>query len=289
MPRQSLAFIAACSLLIVPLIARADGDGGAIRTTSAAYGEDMLLQSVDVYAPVPSRGEPLIVFVHGGGWMQGDKSQYAPLGRAFARCGVAFAALNYRLAPQVTVSQQAADIAEAVRWLVDSADGQGYASDRIFLMGHSAGAELAAFTATSPSILGSAHLSKQNIAGVIAVDGTAYNPTLDALEAGRLADLQLDEFVFGTDVALWKRYDIGRNLAGDEPPFLVVHGQHDSIVPAAQPRLLVDELRAAGDRVAYLQPDRDHMTVLENMMVLPDDPLRVAITRFVSTGSLQSL
>ena len=249
----------------------------------------MLFQGLDVYRPLGERGEPLIVFVHGGGWMEGDKSQYAPLGRAFARCGVAFAALNYRLAPQASVWGQAADVAAGIAWLRATASAQGFARDRIFVMGHSAGAELAAFTATSQPALHSAGLGKQDIAGVIAVDGAAYNPTLDALAAGKSGDLRLDEFVFGTDVALWGQYDIGRNLAGDEPPFLVVHGRLDRVVSNQQPRVLVNQLRAAGDRVAYLQPDRDHMSVLGNMMLWPDDPIRVAITRFVDTGSLPSM
>ncbi|HLW38373.1 MAG TPA: alpha/beta hydrolase [Candidatus Eremiobacteraceae bacterium] len=290
MPRLALLI---CTVLGIVLLCAgqagsADQDS-AVTLSTIAYGDDFVFQTLDIYVPRFSKGEPLIVFVHGGGWMKGDKSQYSDLGYAFARRGVAFAALNYRLAPAASVDQQADDVAAAMRWLLDAAGAQGYAADRVFLMGHSAGAELAAFTATSPGALRLASLSKKDISGVIAVDGAAYNPTLDALQASDPQYLWLDHYVFGNDVAQWKQYDIGRNLDGNEPPFLVVHGRHDRIVSVSQPQLLVTQLRAAGDRVAYLQPDSDHNTVLRNMMTMPDDPLRVAITRFVSTGSLNSL
>lgn len=290
---RRLALLFALAFATIGLPARALADCAKqtydVRESNAAYGQDLIYQSLDVYAPRAVQGEPLIVFVHGGGWIKGDKQQYERLGRAFARCGVAFAALNYRLAPAVTVEQQAGDIAAAVRWLHAAADSEGYAAHRLFLMGHSAGAELAAFTATDATALRVASLNKKDISGVIAVDGAAYNPTLDAVLARDPRYLWLDQVVFGTNVADWKRYDIGRNLDGREPPFLVVHGQNDHIVSASQPRLLVDQLRAAGDSVTYLEPERDHMTVLQNMISFQDDPIGLAITRFVTTGSLQSL
>ncbi|MDQ6780343.1 MAG: alpha/beta hydrolase [Candidatus Eremiobacteraeota bacterium] len=291
MRRLALLFVLA--IVVVGLPARAVADCARqtfdVRESSAAYGQDLIYQTLDVYAPRAVQGEPLIVFVHGGGWIKGDKAQYAQLGRAFARCGVAFAAVNYRLAPAVTVQHQAADIAAAVQWLHAAAESEGYARHRLFLMGHSAGAELAAFTATDLQALSFANLSKKDISGVIAVDGAAYNPTLDAVLAHDPRYLWLDQVVFGTNMAEWKRYDIGRNLDGSEPPFLVVQGQNDHIVSASQPRLLVDQLRAAGDSVTYLEPERDHLTVLQNMISFQDDPIGLAITRFVSTGSLQSL
>jgi len=289
--RRLALLLALVALVFAPSLAQARcaHPNYPLKLSTAAYGQNLIFQSVDVYTPMAMQGEPLIVFVHGGGWIQGDKSQYAALGRAFASCGVAFAAVNYRLAPMVSVQEQADDVALAVRWLHTAAGAQGYAPDRVFLMGHSAGAELAAFTATNAQALQNASLSKRDIAGVIAVDGAAYNPTLDVLLASGARSLWLDQIVFGANLAGWQHYDIGRHLRGNEPPFLVVHGQQDRIVSVSQPRLLVDELRAAGDSVAYLQPDRDHMTVLQNMISLPDDPIRVAITRFVFTGSLQSL
>lgn len=258
------------------------------QSTSAAYGEDLVLQTLDLYTPKNVTDEPIVLFVHGGGWIQGDKTQYAALGRAFARCGVAFAAIDYRLAPSVTVSQQAMDVARAIRWLLNIADSTGFSKSKLFLMGHSAGAELAAFTATDQQALSMAAISKQTIAGVIAMDGTNYNPTVEAI-AAQTENLALSKLAFGANTADWTQYDIGRRLEGDEPPFLVVHGQHDDVVSNAAPRLLVKQLRAAGDQVMYLQPDRDHMTVVADMMNYPNDPTLLAITRFVSSGSLLSI
>lgn len=255
---------------------------------SAAYGDDLLSQSLDLYAPRHLRGEPIIVFVHGGGWIKGDKAQYRALGRAFANCGIAFAAVNYRLAPAASVVEQSRDIAEAIRWLRRAADSYGYAPRRLFLMGHSAGAELAAYTVTDDDSLRMAGLDKRSIAGVIAMDGASYDPSLDAAQdAGN--EPWFERLAFGGDTAQWKRYDISRRLEGDEPPFLIVHGLLDQVVPVAQPRELVSALRAAGDHVAYLQPRTDHTSVVSDMMTMPDDPILLAITRFVTSGSLQSI
>ncbi|MBC5805896.1 MAG: hypothetical protein DLM53_03430 [Candidatus Eremiobacter antarcticus] len=277
-----------CFLLTARASASCSSSARGTNVASIAYGEDLLFQALDLYAPRHVRGEPIVVFVHGGGWIQGDKAQYKALGRAFADCGIAFAAVNYRLAPAARVVEQSRDIAEAIRWLRTAADAYGYAPRRLFLMGHSAGAELAAYTVTDDESLRMAGLGKRSIAGVIAMDGASYDPTLDAKQnAGN--EPWFERLAFGANVAQWKRYDISRRLQGDEPPFLIVHGLLDQVVSAAQPRQLVSALRAAGDDVAYLQPRADHSSVVSDMMTMPDDPILSAIARFVRSGSLQSI
>ena len=108
------------------------------------YAADSPLQFGDLrlpHRPPPPGGYPVAVFVHGGGWQRGDKRLM--LGSAKLRhwqaAGYAVASLNYRLVPDATVEQQAADVASAVAYLKANAGGLGFDARRIALVGHSAG------------------------------------------------------------------------------------------------------------------------------------------------------
>ena len=96
----------------------------------------------------------------------------------YKRQGYAFASINYRLVPAATVEEQAADVAAAVQAIVERADALGVDRHRIVLMGHSAGAHLVALVGTDPRYLKGAGLSFADIAGVIPIDGAAYDLSL---------------------------------------------------------------------------------------------------------------
>ena len=97
---------------------------------------------------------PLVIFVHGGGWKRGDKNNATGQHKArhYVRQGYAFASINYRLVPDATVEQQAADVASAVAYLRGNAQRLGIDAKLIVLMGHSAGAHLVALVGTRPTI-----------------------------------------------------------------------------------------------------------------------------------------
>jgi arylformamidase len=105
-------------------------------------------QALDLYLPEQDAGDreprPVVLFVHGGAWRRGDKSMVGDKPAAFVGQGYAFASANYRLADTVSPREQAQDVAEAVRWLHGHGGEYGCDPNRIFLMGHSAGAHLVA-------------------------------------------------------------------------------------------------------------------------------------------------
>ena len=153
-----------------------------------AYGSDPL-QVLDIWRAKGAKGPaPLIVYVHGGGWKRGSKDnatgRFKPV--HYPEQGYAFASINYRLVPAATVEQQAADVAGAVKALVDRADTLGIDRRRIVLMGHSAGAHLVALVGTDERYLKGAGLSFADIAGVIPNDGAAYD--VPGADEGRPAD-----------------------------------------------------------------------------------------------------
>ena len=253
---------------------------------TAVYGVDPQAESLDMYLPDDVVGEPIVVFIHGGAWVIGDKSEYVDLGRNFAVCGIAFAIVNYTLAPAARIDRQAAEVAQALRWIHDRAGANLFATSRVFLMGHSAGAEIAAFvSAGGDHALEQAGLTQSAIAGLIAMDGAGYLPSTTTRGVG-LHPIRLFVFseAFGSDPAAWGSYDIDRWLTGKEPPTLVVHAVDDSIAPEGESAALVAALQKAGDSVTYVQPiGRSHFSVLKGLTQGQDDLTFSAIVRFVTS------
>ncbi|QJU59454.1 alpha/beta hydrolase [Sphingomonas sp. AP4-R1] len=142
--------------------------------SAIAYGADPL-QKLDFY-PAPGRGAPLVVFIHGGAWMFGDKDKAtAAKPDFFTRHGFAFATIDYRLAPQVSVADEARDVAAAIAALRARAAALGFDPDRIALVGHSAGAHLAALVGTDPTYLEQAGVPFGMIRAVSLLDGAGYD------------------------------------------------------------------------------------------------------------------
>jgi len=229
---------------------------------------------LDLYLPRGARTAPLAVYIHGGAWVSGDKRDYAGLGAAFARRGIAAAVLNYRLAPAVDVRQQLDDVVAALHWLAERAQSLGYDARRIFLVGHSAGAQLAVYA------LASGKIARTSIAGIVAIGSVGINPSSDVAELDqRYRDIY--EPAFGSDRAAWSAFDVQPLLRGDEPPVLVIHGAGDFMAPEAISRQLYQQLDAAGCQADYIQPANcDHWNMLEHMAE-PGDPTMHAVARFV--------
>ena len=245
-----------------------------VQAATHAYGADPDLQALDLYLPRRARLPPLAVYVHGGAWVSGDKGDYQRLGAAFAHCGIAAAVINYRLAPAVDVAAQLDDVAGALHWLAASSESAKYDPHRVFLIGHSAGAQLGLYA------LVSGKLARGSIAGIVALGSVGINPSSDVTELDPRYRGIYDP-PFGPDRAAWQAFDIQPLLRGHEPPVLVIHGANDFMAPEAISRQLYEQLKAAGDRVQYLRPaDRDHWNMLE-FMTQPGDPTMRALERFV--------
>lgn len=170
-----------------------------------SYGRDPL-QTLDVWRAEGATGpSPLVIFVHGGGWKRGDKDNATGRFKAvhYPEQGYAFASINYRLVPASTVEQQAADVASAVKALIDRADSLGIDRRRIVLMGHSAGAHLVALVGTDPRYLRGAGLSFADIAGVIPIDGAAYDVAAQMQDGPPIMHKTFEQ-AFGTDPARQK-------------------------------------------------------------------------------------
>lgn len=221
------------------------------RPQTIAYGRDPL-QQLDFWRATTGAGKrPLVVFVHGGGWKRGSKdvaaSRWAP--SHFPAQGYAYAAINYRLVPAATVEQQAADVAQAVKALIDRADELGLDRRRIVLTGHSAGAHLVALVGTDESYLRGAGLSFADIRGVIPNDGAAYDVPAQMADGPPIMQ-QTYAQAFGADPARQRALSpIHHAAAPNAPAFLMLYVQRPDGLRQAQ--ALGAALSRAGASVEY--------------------------------------
>lgn len=214
-----------------------------------SYGSDAL-QNLDVWRARDAQAPtPLVVFVHGGGWKRGSKDNATGRFKAehYPAKGYAFASINYRLVPAATVEQQAADVASAVRALVDRAGALGIDRRRVVLMGHSAGAHLVALVGTDERYLKGAGLSFADIAGVIPIDGAAYDVPAQTKDGPPILQKTYKQ-AFGADPARQKALSPTLQAAApNAPKFLLLYVQRlDGI---RQAEALDKALTAGGSKV----------------------------------------
>ena len=131
------------------------------------------LQKLDLWPSAKAGKAPVVVFIHGGGWSIGDKrTGVGEKDRHFTADGYAFASINYRLVPKATPAEQAQDVAAALALLRKQ---PGIDPDRIILVGHSAGAHLAALVGSDPRYFAAAGEPMTSVRGVILLDGAGYD------------------------------------------------------------------------------------------------------------------
>jgi acetyl esterase/lipase len=180
--------------------------------------------NLDVY-PATGTDLPVVIFVHGGGWFRGDKSNVDSKPAAFNARGFVFVSVNYRLVPEVDVVQQMQDVARAVAWTKQNIARYGGDPARLFLMGHSAGAHLVALLATDESYLRAEGLLLTDIQGVISLDTQTYDLVRLLKNIPEEAGGEVYWETFGHDPEFWKEMSpVWHTAAGKHiPPFFIVY------------------------------------------------------------------
>jgi arylformamidase len=203
-------------------------------------------QMLDVYAPTEGKGHPVVLWIHGGGWKAGDKRNVQQKPQAFVDQGFILVSTNYRFVPNVTLKEMTGDIARAIRWIHDHATEFGGDPKSIFVMGHSAGAHLAALVCTDDRYLKAEGLSLSILKGCVPVDVSVYDIPKRLKESGSAPPATF-KAVFGETEDLHRELSPATHVAKGKhiPPFLILHVA-DRPETKAQSHWLADKLTEAG-------------------------------------------
>lgn len=252
-------------------------------------GVDPRFLSLDIYSKRGLRNRPVVIFVHGGGWSGGDKADVGKKPEMFTTAGDVFVSINYRLLPAGRHPENVRDVARAIAWIRANAGRFGGNPAVLFLIGHSAGAHLAALVVTDERYLAAVKLSAAAIKGVVLLDSNAYNIPLAMKHVGGSDNVYTQ--AFGRDAAkeqaLWQDASPALHIAGGKglPSFLVVHANHD-VSRKEQAEDIAGRLRAAGVRADLLDiPDRDHVSLCELIGQPGDKTTRTILDFYASLGA----
>ena len=232
----------------------------------------------------------MVFWIHGGGWQAGDKTSVQVKPQAFVDRGFVFVAMNYRLLPHVEMGEIIRDIAKSAHWVHDHIAEHGGDPARVLVMGHSAGAQLAALICTDDRYLKAEGLSLAMIKGCVPVDGDTYDiPAIitTAEIRRRVHNLPQAKFghreKFGNDPEKHIDFSAVTHVAKGKgiPPFLILHvGEHPDT--SAQAQRLEAALKEAAIPVRRLGvSDTTHGRINENLGTA-DDPATKALFEFVA-------
>jgi acetyl esterase/lipase len=248
-------------------------------------------QVLDVYAPPAAKNLPVIFWIHGGGWQTGDKSGVQQKPQAFVDRGFVFVATNYRLLPAVDMGTIIRDVAKSFRWVHDHIAAHGGDPRRVLVMGHSAGAQLAALLCTDDRYLKAEGIPFSVLKGCVPVDGDTYDvPAIIATgETRRRLHGQPEptfghRVKFGTD-AQHRDYSAVTHVARGKgiPPFLLLHITENPDTIAQAQRLGAVLKEAGVPAKVFGARDCTHRSINANLGVA-GDPATKELFAFVEAA-----
>jgi acetyl esterase/lipase len=222
---------------------------------------------LDLYLPATGTNWPLVVWVHGGAWMEGSKED--PPDLQFLRHGFALASINYRLSQDAIFPAQLIDCKAAIRWLRAHAAETGIDPNHIGVWGASAGGHLAALLGTTGDVREFDQGENPGVSSGVQAVCDWYGPTDFAQITNYPSNLKHDapdwpesRLIGGPlaqNIEQAERANPIRYITKSDPPFLIMHGDKDPIVPLEQSQLLADALNKAGVRVTFhIVPGGEH-------------------------------
>ena len=189
---------------------------------------------LDIYTPIEpaEKSLPVMFWIHGGGWQVGDKRDVALKPKALTARGFIFVSTNYRLLPEVEMGELIGDVAKSLGWVHRNIARYGGDPKRIFVGGHSAGAQLAALICIDDRYLKKEGVSFDVLKGCVPVDGDTYDiPKIimtaehrQALYGGKMFTFGHRQ-KFGNDPEKHVDYSAVTHVAKDKgiPPFLILY------------------------------------------------------------------
>lgn len=239
-------------------------------------------QTLDIYAPAEGKDHPVVVWIHGGGWKRGDKAGMQQKPQAFADQGFVFVSINYRFVPEVTVPEMMGDVAKAIAWVHGHAGQYGGDGNSILVMGHSAGAHLAALVCTDERYLKAEGLPLSILRACVPVDVSVYDIPKRLSDGGSVAPETFKE-VFGATDASYKDLSPAAHVAKGKhiPPFAILHVASRPETKT-QSEHFAQVLQAAGVVAKVISADGKTHGTINSDLGLPDDKPTLAMFEFLN-------
>lgn len=240
------------------------------------------LQSLDVYSPGDGRNHPVIIWIHGGGWKQGDKAGLQKKPQAFVDKGFVLVSVNYRFAPAVTLKVMMGDVAKAIRWVRDHAAEHRGDPNSLIIMGHSAGAHLAALVCTDDRYLKAEGVPLSTLKGCVPLDVSVYDLPKRLKDGGNVGAGNF-KLVFGATEAEQREYSPVYHIAKDKhiPPFLILHvASRDET--KAQSHWFADKLNEAGIAARVVAGEGKTHGTISTDLGGADDPPTIELWKFLN-------
>ena len=203
---------------------------------------------LDASVPAGAGPHPAVILVHGGAWQAGDKTNFRALFDPLSRAGYAWFSINYRLAPKATIPEAAKDVEAAVQWVQDNAVQYNIDPKRVALLGESAGGHLVELVAARTP-----NDSPLRPSAVVALYAPSDLSALaDSLQATGMNIQPLLKTLLGRTTmdaatkALLREASPVTHVRAGLPPFLLLHGTADRLVPVAQSIAFKAACEAAG-------------------------------------------
>lgn len=281
------------SLLAITLALLSDADAQDVKRNIPYASPAHERQVLDVYSPTGGKSLPVVFWIHGGGWQAGDKSSVQLKPQVFVDKGFVFVSTNYRLLPSVDMETIIRDVAKSLGWVHKHISEYGGNPDRIFVMGHSAGAQLAALICIDDRYLKAEGVPFSVLKGCVPVDGDTYDvpAIIETAETRRRVHGQ-PQAKFGHREKFGNTAEKHRDLSAvthvakgkNIPPFLILHVA-DHPDNAAQAQRLGAVLKDAGIPVTVFGAKETNHTRINAELGTPDDPSTKALFSFVGEAA----
>lgn len=245
--------------------------GDVIVTTNVVYvnGSTNPKHRLDVYAPARAANAPVVHFVHGGYWVEGDKDfhafltgLYGSVGMALAKKGIVTVVQSYRLAPEVTIEGTVDDVMAGLRWTEQHAAEHGGDAKRVFMVGHSAGGHLVALAGVDDALHTSRGMDPKAVRGYVPISAV-WDVAEMSSEHGADFNERVTYRVFGRDPQTWSQWSPLPKLHAGMAPFFVMIGERDFPYMIPQADKAQKKLAELDPRSRYLVvPGHDHSAMV---------------------------
>ena len=283
-------------LLLAPFAAWAADAPAPLAPTKADVpyaGTTDFRQTLNVYVPAskPAKPAPVIFWIHGGGWQGGEKTNVQLKPKFFTDLGYVFISTNHRYVKAVPMSEIFADLAKSLRWTHEHAAEFGGDPARIVIMGHSSGAQLAAYLAIDERPLKAEGLSLKMFKGCVPVDADTFDiPAVIALAtanrkaAGKPEPKYGHREIFGGQPERWTDYSAVTHVAAGKgiPPFLILYDAAAALTPD-QAKRLESALTSKGIPARAFGAQNTNHGKINTDLGLPNDPSTAELLAFLKS------